>query len=304
LNCLPVMVKFSCMPLSVFSQLYYGRFHLHVYGRKNFKKSCMNNTFNIKRFSWLLRKALLEKPVQIFGFTGLMLTLVFILYYVAKTLAGFGAAQNLSFIYGLPIGSCLLSSIVFGYFSSNASGSSFLALPASIFEKWLCAILIACVLYPAIFLIFYRIMDDAFVGVYHSSLDVSAPFYKEQYDSVYIFSFNGIVAGKVYQSFFFFTGAMLVGSLYFNKQPFIKSAICICILSTGIVGINWLMAKLFFGDFKEAGAFNYVTLPVGKEEAMIEMPDVAGKIFSYSAWFIMPGLLWILSFIRLREKEF
>jgi hypothetical protein len=64
------------------------------------------------------------------------------------------------------------------------------------------------------------------------------------------------------------------------------------------------MAKLFFGDFKNAGAFNYVSLPVGKEEAMIEMPDVADKIFTYSAWFVMPGLLWILSFTRLREKEF
>lgn len=264
----------------------------------------MNNTFNIKRFSWLVKKTFLERPVQIFGFTGLLLTLVFILYYIAKTLSGFGTAQNLSFIYGLPIGSCLLSSIVLGYFSTNASGSSFLTLPASNFEKWLCAILIACVLYPAIFLIFYRIMDAGFVNLYHSSLDVSSPFYKEQYESVYIFSFNGIVAGKVYQSFFFFTGAMLVGSLYFNKQPFIKSAISICILSMSIVGINWLMAKSFFGEFNGAGAFNHVTIPVGKEEGTIELPDVVAKIFTYSIWFVIPGLLWILSFTRLREKEF
>ncbi len=264
----------------------------------------MNNTFSIKRFSWLVKKTLLERPVQTFGFTGLLLTLVFILYYVAKTLAGFGAAQNLSFIWGLPIGSCLLSSIVFGYFSSNASGSSFLTLPASNFEKWLCAILIAAVLYPAIFFIFYRIMDAGFVGLYHKSLDVSSPFYKEQYESVYIFSFNGIVAGKVYQSFLFFTGAMLVGSLYFNKQPFIKSAISICVLTVGVVGINWLMAKFFFGNFNDAGAFNHVTIPLGKEEGIIELPDVAGKIFTYSIWFVIPGLLWLLSFTRLREKEF
>ncbi len=264
----------------------------------------MNNTFNTKRFSWLVKKTLLERPVQIFGFTGLLLMIVFIHYYVVKTLSGFETAQNLSFIYGLPVGSCLLSSIIFGYFSSNASGSSYLTLPASSFEKWLCAILIACVLYPAIFLIFYRIMDAGFVGLYHSSLDVSSPYYKEQYESVYIFSFNGIVAGKVYQSFFFFTGAMLVGSLYFNKQPFIRSAISICILSMSIVGINWLMAKLFFGEFNNAGAFNYITIPVGKEEGYIELPYVADKIFNYCAWFFLPGLLWILSYTRLCEKEF
>jgi hypothetical protein len=264
----------------------------------------MNKVFNIKRFGWLVKKTLLERPVQIFGFTGLLLALVFILYYVAKTLTGFGAAQNLSFIWGLPIGSCLLSSIVFGYFSSNASGSSFLTLPASNFEKWLCAILIAAVLYPAIFFIFYRIMDASFVGLYHRSLDVSSTFYKEQYESVYIFSFNGSIAAKIYQTFFFFTGAMLVGSLYFNKQPFIKSAISICILSISIVGINWLMAKSFFGKFNDVGAFNHVTIPVGQEEGTIELPDIVAKIFTYSIWFVIPGLLWILSFTRLREKEF
>ncbi len=264
----------------------------------------MNNTFNIKRFGWLMKKTLLERPAQLFGFPGLQLTLVFILYYVAKTLAGFGSAQNLSFNYGLPIGTCLVSSMVFGYFSSNAMGSSFLTLPVSNFEKWLCGILIACVLYPTIFLIFYRIMDASFVSFYHDGLDASSPFYKEQYESVYIFSFNGILAWKTYQTFFFFTGAMLVGSLYFNKIPLIKSAISICILSMGIVGLNWLMAKLFFGNFNEAGAFNYVAIPIGKQEGIIEMPDVVGKIFTYSIWFVIPGLLWILSFTRLREKEF
>ena len=251
-----------------------------------------------------MKKTLLERPVRMFGFTGLQLMLVFILYYVVKIFAGFGSAQNLSFNYGLPIGSCLLSSMVFGYFSSNAMGSSFLTLPVSNFEKWLCGILIACVLYPAIFLIFYRIMDATFVSLYHRSLDISSPFYKEQYESVYIFSFNSILAWKTYQTFFFFTGTMLVGSLYFNKIPFIKSAISICVLVVGIVGLNWLMAKLFFGIFNEAGAFNYVAIPIGKQEGIIELPDVVGKIFTYCIWFVIPGILWILSFTRLREKEF
>ncbi|HEY5464680.1 MAG TPA: hypothetical protein VIJ95_15565 [Hanamia sp.] len=264
----------------------------------------MNNIFNVKRFSWLMKKTLLERPAQLFGFTGLQLTLVFILYYVAKIFAGYGRAQIMSFNYGLPISSCFLASMVFGYFSSNAMGSSFLTLPVSNFEKWLCGILIACVLYPAIFLIFYRIMDATFVSFYHSSLDVSSPFYKERYESVYILSFNGILAWKTYQTFFFFTGAMLVGSLYFNKIPFIKTAIGICILAIGIVGLNWLMAKLFFGNFNKAGAFNYVTIPIGKQEGIIELPEVVGKVFNNCLWFVIPGLLWILSFSRLREKEF
>src|ERR1700693_5493341 len=123
----------------------------------------MNNTFNAKRFGRLAKKTLLERPVQMFGFTALLLALVLILYVVAKTLSGFSAAQNLTFIWGLPGGSFFLASFVFGYFSSNAGGSSFLTLPASQFEKWLTGVLIAGILYPLIFLIFYRVIDSSFV---------------------------------------------------------------------------------------------------------------------------------------------
>jgi len=264
----------------------------------------MNNTFNAKRFGLLLKKALLERPVQMFGFTGLLLALVLIMYTVAKSLDGFSAAQNLTFIWGLPGGSFFLASFVFGYFSSNASGSSFLTLPASHFEKWLCGVLIAGILYPLIFLIFYRVMDSSFVALYHNSLDPSSPFYKQQYESVYLFNFNGIVAWKVYPMFFFLTGAMLVGSLYFNKTAFIKVAIGLCILIMGVFGLNWLMAKLIFGTITDAAPFNHVSVPVGKEGGSIELPSGIVNIFNYSILYIFPAILWLLSFTRLREKEF
>ncbi len=264
----------------------------------------MNNTFNAKRFGLLVKKALLERPAQMFGFTGLLLALVLILYAVIKSLAGFNGAQNLTFIWGLPGGSFFLASFVFGYFSSNASGSSFLTLPASHFEKWLCGVLIAGILYPVIFLIFYRIIDTSFVAMYHNSLNSSSPFYKQQYQSVFLFDFNGFIAWKVYPMFFFLTGAMLVGSLYFNKVAFIKTAIIISILCIGVFGLNWMIAKLFFGNISDAGPFNHVTIPVEKEEGSIELPSGISYAFNYSISYIIPTILWILAFTRLREKEF
>ena len=205
----------------------------------------MNNTFNTRRFGLLLKKTLLERPVQIFGFTGLILALVLIVYAVCKSLFGFLGAQNLTFIWGLAGGGCFLASFVFAYFSSNASGSSYLTLPASHFEKWLCGIVISGLLYPLIFLLFYRIMDAGFVGIYHSSLDPGSPFYKNQYESVYLFPFDGIIARKVYPMFFFLTGAMLTGSLYFNKVSFIKVALVICVLCIGAFALNWFFAQAF-----------------------------------------------------------
>lgn len=264
----------------------------------------MKEIFSLHRFLLFLKKTLLERPVQMFGFTALLLTLVLILYVIAKSFAGFNAAQNLSFVWGLPGGSFFLASFVFGYFSSNASGSSFLTLPASNFEKWLCGILIAGVLYPIIFLIFYHVIDLAFVAAYHNSLDPSSPFYKQQYNAVFPFNLNGILAWKVYSIFFFLTGAMLLGSLYFNKIAFIKTGIALCALVLIVVGLNWLIAILLFGNINDAAPFGHVNIPIGKEDGIIELPSNVVNIFNYSIWYVFPAMLWLLSFVRFREKEF
>ena len=92
----------------------------------------MNDTFQWKRFGFLLRKTVLEKSVLVVGGISLLLTLSFITYLVAKVIAGFGTAQNLTFIWGLTLGSALMASAILGNFGSNAQGISYLMLPASV----------------------------------------------------------------------------------------------------------------------------------------------------------------------------
>lgn len=264
----------------------------------------MNNTFDLKRFGLLLKKALLERPMQMIGFPGLLLTVVLILYVVIKALSGFDIAQRISFFVGLVGGSFFLASFVFGYFLSNARGSSFLTLPASHFEKWLCGILIPGVFYPIVFLIFYYYIDTAFVALYHKSLDLASPFYKQVYESVYTFDLNGIIARNVFIMFFIYTGAMLLGSLYFNKASVIKTAIALCLIFLLIFGSNWLFATMLFGNIDDAAALGHVAIPVGKEVGVIELPAGFAKIFKYLFLYVGPACFWLLSFTRLREKEF
>jgi len=264
----------------------------------------MNDTFSIKRFALLFKKTIAERPIQTVGVMVLLLLLSFILYVVAKKMVGFSPAQNLTFIWGLAGGGFFLASFVFGYFSNNASGSSYLTLPASSFEKWLCSILITGLLYPFIFLIFYHLMDAAFVAAYHSSLDPTSVFYKQQYEGVYTFDLNGIIAWKVYSLFLLLTGVMLTGGLYFNKIPFIKTGITICIVLFVIVGLNWLIADMLFNNVIDAGPYDHVTLAVGKEHGTLLLPSDIENFFHYTMAFVIPAILWILPLSRLREKEF
>jgi hypothetical protein len=265
----------------------------------------MNNTLNPQRFGLLFKKTLLERPMQMFGFTGLLLALILITYAITKTLSGFSMAQNLTFLWGLIGGSYFMASFVFSHFSSNSIGSSFLTLPASHFEKWLCGMLIAGILYPAIFMLFYRLMDASFVSVYHNGLDPAAPFYKERYESVNPLSFNGVFAWKVYPMFLFAISAMLTGSLYFNKAGLIKVSLVICGLLIGLYLVNHLFAKIVFGGvIEEAWPFHFVMIPVGKAEGSILLPEKISDFAFYVVSYIFPAILFITSFIRLREKEF
>ena len=264
----------------------------------------MNNTFNPKRFGLLLKKTLLEKPMQMFGFTGLIFLLILIVYYIFKTFVNFHAAQNVSFLWGLVGGDFILASFMFNYFSSAASGSSYLTLPVSNFERWLCAVVIAGILYPLMFLVFYRIMDAGFVASFHNSLDPNSPFYKITYDSVYLFPFNRGVARQFYPMFLIFTGMMLIGSLYFNKVALVKVALAICILCFGIYALNYFLASLLFDNLDDAFPFLHVAILVGKETRAVELHKNVHDPIWYFINFGLPVILWGVAFIRLREKEF
>ncbi|MBV4355913.1 hypothetical protein [Pinibacter aurantiacus] len=264
----------------------------------------MSDTFNLKRFGLLLKKTITERPTQTIGVTALLLILSLTLYIVAKNIIGFNAAQNLTFVWGLAGGGFFLASFVFNYFNSNASGSSYLTLPASYFEKWLCGVLIAGVFYPVIFLLFYHLMDVLFVAAYHSSLDPNSLFYRQQYDSVFTFDLDGILAWKVYFMFAMLTGFMLIGGLYFNKTALVKTAIAICIFLAILLGLNWFTGIMFFGPIKEAGIYDHVTLEVGKAEGVILLPAGIEHFFRTGIAYFLPAVLWLSPLLRLREKEF
>ena len=264
----------------------------------------MNDVFSFKRFALLFKKTIAERPLQTVGVTLLLLVLSFMLYLVVKNMFGFGPAQNLTFIWGLAGGGFFISSFVFAYFGSNASGSSYLTLPVSFFEKWLCGILIAGVLYPLIFLLFYHLIDVAFVAAYHKGLDPNSLFYKRQYESVYPFDLNHIVAWKVYSLFLQLTGCMLTGSLYFNKTAFIKTGIGFCIMIFLVVGLNWLTATAMFNNIKDTGPYDHVTLYVGRETGTLLLPPTLDNFFHVALAFVIPLILWFMPLLRLREKEF
>jgi hypothetical protein len=147
-------------------------------------------------------------------------------------------------------------------------------------------------------------MDAGFVALYHHGLDPTSPLYKMRYDDVYVLSFTGRLAAKVYIIFFQLTGAALTGSLYFNKVSFIKTALVVCLVCVLAFGLNWLMATIVFGNVRDAAPFHYVVVSVGIGEGEINLPQNAFGLYSLCIDYFFPVMVWCIPFIRLREKEF
>jgi len=200
-------------------------------------------------------------------------------------------------------GGCLLASVVFGYFSTNAAGAAYITLPASAFEKWLCGVLITGVFYTGIFLVFYRLMDTAFITAYHNGLDKNNPAYRAMYDDVYINRYDSFMVRQSFTFFLNLAGAMLLGSLYFNRVAIVKTGITVVVTVAGIYFLNLGLAHLFFNSVDGAVPFSGVFIRTGNELGRIEMPYKYLRMALISFQYIIPAILWYTAYIRLKGKQ-
>ena len=279
----------------------------------------MNNLFNFKRFTWIFRKTLLERPVQLLGIFILDFIIVLLLYTFLRVILGWGPTQNMTFFLGLSFGGCYLSAALFNYFSSNANGSSYLTLPCSALEKWLTAIIIVIVLYTAAFILFYKGMDAAFVSYYHQQLNPKEVNYLNKLESVQPFDLGGHVAKTSFLMYGILVASMLVGSLYFNKLSFVKTGLIICGVCSLFFVLNLGVAQLFFNNVSDAFPFFRVTMNIPSAEVISEsrvmirpisddasvlLPQPYHGIVEATIQYVLAALLCVTAYIRLREKEF
>ncbi|AMR31801.1 hypothetical protein A0256_10400 [Mucilaginibacter sp. PAMC 26640] len=263
----------------------------------------MNDTFNLTRFGLLLKKSVLERAMQILGLMAFVLCFTLISYSILVYIGGWVGAQTMSFVWGFIGGGVFLSSMVFSYFNTNAGGSAYLTLPASALEKWLCGVLLTGVFFCLIFFGFYRLIDYCFVTAYHNGLDRNSPLYKNMYNAVYIFPFEGNIVRQSTTLFLNFTGIMLVGQLYFNKVALVKVALVTCAIMGFIYFLNLAVATMLLGKIDIAFPYYTVLINMGSEVGNVELPEGVVAVPNAFFQYILPVILWLTAYIRLREKE-
>lgn len=263
----------------------------------------MSEIFNLNRFIPLLKKTLFERPLQHFGLTFTMFALVLLLYTTSMNTIGIQPAQFISFFIGLIGGGYFLSANLFGYFNTYAKAASYLTLPVSAFEKWLCNILILLVLFVPIYLLFFRVIDSIMLEIYKNTLDRNANNYLNLLEEASILKFNRIEVIVALKVFWNLSSIMLVGALYFNNMSIIKVALGLATVLLVLIGINHLAASILFEENISTMPYIQLSVVTNNQYRPITMPKDASNAIEFIFSYVLPITLFLVSYIRLKEKE-
>lgn len=265
----------------------------------------MNNTFNINRFGLLLKRQWLDFG-KIYLMSLAVLGGIIITAYLFKIplpdrnhYVDDSGYLNMSFRYPLflILGFIFISIIASGYFSSMGQKSrSILELltPASTFEKFLCAIFYTSILSIASFLLLYFAIDIVFVKYINSFYNV---FKQEPYNTKIFVGAETLYHEAMRHKDIFYAATtpfliiaiFLLGSIYFNRFHYIKTAVSVMVY---LAIAAYIVAKTAEKTTANMTRIHHTT---GNKDSTL----LAIMVISILLTFIF----WVITFIRLKEKE-
>lgn len=259
----------------------------------------MNNTFNIQRFGLLLKRQWLELG-KIYLITLVVVIGVTIAFYGANVfpLDTFRGVHDLGFrepffvIFGF-LFITVIASNYFAHLGQKPKAVIDLMIPASTFEKFFVGILFTSLLSVISFFFIFYFCDFAFVSYIKANLpaaetsEIQLFFNKENTSKALGFSPTYIIPLLT-------TSIFLLGSIYFNKFHYIKTAISVMIFSGVWAAIVFKSGKLLFE---------------GKIMIQEENRNAVNVSSSTAEWLamlllaVLTFIFWSITYLRLKEKQ-
>lgn len=260
----------------------------------------MNNTFNIQRFGLLLKRQWLEFGkiylISLAVALGIMITV-----YGFTVIPFFNGERNVDAYHELTVriplfiilGFLFISVIASSYFAHLGQKSKAiidLMIPASTFEKFMAGLFFTGFLSTACFLVLFYLTDLAFITSLknHVGTEESKTFY-------YFFSDRYILKEAtpffIYVVPFFVTSIFLLGSVYFERFHYIKTAISVMIFSGIWTFIMIKVGKLIFE--------NKSSIQMNSHQNMQHTTEW----MVFGLFTLLTLIFWSITYVRLKEKE-
>ncbi len=276
----------------------------------------MNEVFSPKRFWHLLIKTTTEHRQEILITLGLAILLTPLLY-PSVSLDKKGSStflgeypQSFAFIGVLFLCGSYLVSILMAKFSNRAKGYYFLTLPASNVEKIAVVFVLVGLFFPILFVAYFKVLDIQFVAKFHASLDPKSEFYAKNYSKLVDFPvFSSFMLKKI--GIYLACVGFLATSLTFSNENEYARVKVVGIFFLTIWLTRYVHSKslvYFFGHkqpFYQLPFSNEMRLPETINAITFIKLETADTFWlDIAIYCVLPALLWLAAFARLREKEY
>jgi len=276
----------------------------------------MNNTFSIQRFGLLLKRQWLEfgkiyliSLAVIFG-----IFLVFYGYYYKEILERLDHPLSYSwrvlnfreplFVVTGFLFITIIASNYFAHLGQKSKAIIDLLIPASTFEKFLTGLFFVIFLGIGSYLLLFYVTDLVFVTRFRSLFDGLSELttkvgeireVKIAENLPYFFEKNNPNEFKaLYFLPFLITSIFLLGSIYFNKFHYIKTAISVMIFS-GIT--TYILVKT--GEWLMKGKVMINDGDMGNEQ----FTKSTAELYVSLLFIVLTLIFWSITYVRLKEKE-
>lgn len=273
----------------------------------------MNQTFELKRLMLLIQKHWAENKKR-YGLSFIALIGMWVIWYIFLLLISdekdyplAPAFQEITYFFTLFLVGSFYASQYFSDFGSKSKTANFLLIPASALEKLLCAIFFTVPFFFIAFTVGFYIADVLMVTMANLFHPAYAGNKTEEVANV--FTGYGIPQQAIKYLFLIFLAAQawyLLGSAYFKKYSFVKTAI---VQFAGMIFLVLLFS--FFaevvmpnGEYDEVnGRFSYVIFEGESAGKVVQLPSWVDTILHVLFMYGFPFLFWYVTYLRLKEKE-
>jgi len=259
----------------------------------------MNNSFNMQRFLRLLSKQTKENYktylMSLAVMAGILSLLMGLVVYADR--GGLEVrVQSAFFINFLVFSGAIFTSMIFTELGDKKKAIPVLTLPVSNLERFLVSWVYSFVIFQVVFVISFYVIDFILVGIGNAS--------SLHKNSLLGFTYENTELKMAFIVFTIIHAITFLGSIYFERLHFIKTAFALFIFLIALVLINQPFTRLLFDNMDGVKGVPFVGVNIqSKTNAfMINADDGANMVTSLMV-IAVTFLLWTAAFFKLKEKQ-
>jgi len=249
----------------------------------------MNRYINIERFTNLVKRELYSNMkrnllviVAMFSIFTISVFLTFEFGEEIKSKITFEKFHSMAFLGMLFTGGAFIASFSFIELRNKITAHFYLLTPGSSFEKLLVNLVISLLGFTVFMMLFYFLYSQVFNWV-------TSAIYGYHFSNVNFLQTDLLITLQVFVSVH---SIFLLGAISFKKYPVILTPIFIFLLN------GTLFAFVKMSGFFVFGNFDFNNHLFTKE--MFDLMNLYSKIIIF---YILPPVLWFVTYLKLNEKE-